>query len=50
MKKHLTPFVLVVLLSGFLDSEEERDEVIETVRNVDGVEKVINGINIRVDA
>ncbi|MEM1412340.1 MAG: BON domain-containing protein [Pseudomonadota bacterium] len=40
----------VVLLSGFLDSEEERDAVVETVRRVEGVERVINGINIKIDA
>lgn len=39
----------VVLLSGFLDSEEERAEVIEAVRRVNGVERVINGINIKSD-
>lgn len=37
----------VVLLSGFLDSADDRDAVIEVVRRVDGVERVINGINLK---
>jgi osmotically-inducible protein OsmY len=38
-----------VLLSGFVDSDEDRQAVIEIVRRVDGVEKVIDGINIKND-
>ncbi len=38
-----------VLLSGFLDNEEQRQEAVEIARRVDGVEKVINGINLKFD-
>ena len=38
-----------VLLSGFLDNEEQRQEAVEIARRVDGVVKVINGINLKFD-
>ena len=38
-----------VLLSGFLDNEEQRQEAVEIARRVDGVVKVINGINLKSD-
>ncbi len=38
-----------MLLSGFLDNEEQRQEAVEIARRVDGVEKVINGINLKFD-
>jgi hyperosmotically inducible protein len=38
-----------VLLSGFLDNEEQRQDAVEIARRVDGVEKVINGINLKFD-
>jgi hyperosmotically inducible protein len=38
-----------VLLSGFLDNEEQRQEAVEIARRVDGVKKVINGINLKFD-
>ncbi|MEE4173824.1 MAG: BON domain-containing protein [Xanthomonadales bacterium] len=38
-----------VLLSGFADNEEQRQEAVEIARNVSGVKKVINGINLKFD-
>lgn len=38
-----------VLLSGFLDNEEQRQEAVEIARRVGGVKKVINGINLKFD-
>ncbi len=38
-----------VLLSGFIDSEEQRQAVLDIVRNVKGVEKVIDGMNLKSD-
>jgi len=40
----------VVLLSGFIDSEAQRTAILDIVRQVDGVEKVIDGMNLKVDA
>lgn len=40
----------VVLLSGFADTDDERDTAIEITRSVKGTRKVINGMNIKPDA
>lgn len=39
-----------VLLSGFVDSQEQRDSAVRTVQGVEGVAKVIDGINVKPDA
>jgi hyperosmotically inducible protein len=36
-----------VLLSGFVDTDEDRDAAVEIARNVERVKKVINGIDLR---
>ena len=40
----------VVLLSGFIDSEDMRAKVLEIVRGVDGVKDIIDGMNLKNDA
>lgn len=37
----------VVLLSGFADSQEQIDRALEIARGVDGVEEVLNGMDIK---
>lgn len=36
-----------VLLSGFVDSDDVRDKAIQTAKGVEGVEKVINGMDLK---
>lgn len=36
-----------VLVSGFVSSEETRSQVVELVQGVEGVEKVINGMEVK---
>lgn len=36
-----------VLLSGFIDSDDQRLAVIANVQNVDGVEEIIDGMNLK---
>lgn len=36
-----------VLLSGFVDTDEDRDAAVEIARNVERVRKVLNGIDLR---
>lgn len=39
----------VVLLSGFIDSEEQRQTVLDIVKDVKGVEDIIDGMNLKSD-
>lgn len=38
-----------VLLSGFVDSDADRDAAVKTVQGVEGVARVIDGINVKSD-